>query len=108
MRRFACYAVVIGSAVFALLRFALPSTGEIHGDDVFKDLAHLWVGGLFGAALALTLTPPPEIDYPANARASAIREARRSFWITLLWSLTFAMTVLEAVAFFLTRPGGVR
>jgi len=33
---------------FGFLRFILPSTGQIHNDDIFKDMAHVFVGGLLG------------------------------------------------------------
>jgi hypothetical protein len=42
---------LITTVVFAILRFVLPSSGEIHSDDIFKDLAHLWVGFLLASAL---------------------------------------------------------
>ncbi len=36
--------------IFAVLRFALPSAG-LNSNDIFKDLAHIFVGTLLGAAL---------------------------------------------------------
>lgn len=44
--------VVLG---FAVARIALPSHG-LHPEDTFKDLAHLFVGGLFGAAIVIGWT----------------------------------------------------
>ncbi len=42
----------IGMGVgFAVLRFTLPSHG-LNSQDIFKDLAHLFVGGMFGAFIA--------------------------------------------------------
>ncbi len=35
--------------VIAVLRVVIPAPG-IRTDDIFKDLAHIFVGGLFGAA----------------------------------------------------------
>ncbi len=42
--------VVHIAVVFGFLRFILPSTGQVHKEDIFKDFAHIFVGGLFGAA----------------------------------------------------------
>lgn len=71
--------VVFVTLVFGLLRFTLPVEGKINKKDIFKNLAHLWVGGLFGAAIALQTT-----------------------WE--LWVLAIGLTVLEVVAF-LVRKG---
>ena len=56
--------------VFALLRIVLPTEG-FRPSDVFKDLAHVFVGGLFGAALATR---------------------RRD-----LWGMAIGLTILEVV-----------
>lgn len=37
--------------VFGVLRFVLPVEGKINKADIYKDLAHLFVGGVFGAGL---------------------------------------------------------
>ncbi len=37
--------------LFGGLRFVVPVSG-IHAADTFKDAAHVFVGGLFGAAIA--------------------------------------------------------
>lgn len=65
-------AVVGLSAVFGVARLTLPAHG-LQKRDVFKDLAHLWVGGLFGAAIASGQS--------------------------LLWWAAGGLTVLEVVAF---------
>jgi hypothetical protein len=54
-------------------RFVMPSHG-IHTEDIFKDIAHLYVGGLFGAWFATKRK-----DYRNAA---------------------FLMTALEVIAFF--------
>ena len=37
--------------VFGVLRFTLPVTGEINKKDIFKDLAHVFVGTIIGLAI---------------------------------------------------------
>lgn len=39
---------IILTILFGLLRFILPSSGQINQEDIFKDLAHIYVGVLFG------------------------------------------------------------
>ena len=66
-------ALVVACVMLGALRLALPSNG-INPSDVFKDLAHLFVGGLFGAAI--------------NAKTD---------W--RLWIAAVGMVALEIVAF---------
>lgn len=40
--------VIIISIVFVVFRFTLPFEGVINKADIFKDMAHLWVGFTFG------------------------------------------------------------
>lgn len=61
------------AVVFGILRFVLPVEGVVNKRDVFKDLAHIFVGVLFGLAMAF------------NELA----------W----WLLPIALTALEVVAF---------
>lgn len=68
------YFLVFATIVFGILRFVLPASGEINQADIYKDCAHLFVGGLFGAYFASKRLP------------------------YLL--LALALTVLEVVAFF--------
>jgi hypothetical protein len=42
---------VILTIVFGVLRFTLPVTGEINKKDIFKNLAHVFVGMLIGLAI---------------------------------------------------------
>jgi hypothetical protein len=38
--------------LFAHERLQVPPPSVIHREDIFKDVAHLWVGAMFGAGLA--------------------------------------------------------
>lgn len=38
--------------MFSILRFVVPVSGKVNRADIFKDLAHIWVGVLLGAAIA--------------------------------------------------------
>lgn len=67
------------SIVFAALRFVVPVSGKVNRADIYKDLAHIWVGVLFGVAIA---------------------ECAWQFW-----ALPIALTVVEVIAFF-SRKGG--
>lgn len=75
MKTFCALAVV--TAIFGVLRFVVPVAGEVNHADIFKDLAHIWVGVLIGVA------------------------ACRKTWQH--WSLAVGITVLEVVAFFARR-----
>lgn len=70
-----CY---LAAAIFGILRFTLPVEGRIEHADIFKDLAHVFVGGLFGAAIAKN-----------NDRC--------------LWIVAVGLTVLEVVAFIVRK-----
>jgi hypothetical protein len=70
--------------VFIVLRFTLPMEG-VDNRDIFKDLAHLYVGGLFGAAI---ITGYAKDSYLFNRL-----HVRRNLWL-----LAIGMTVLEVVA----------
>lgn len=41
---------ILITIIFGILRFILPVSGEINKKDIFKDMAHIWVGILFGLA----------------------------------------------------------
>ena len=41
---------LIVTVIFGFLRFIVPVEGKINKKDVFKDLAHIWVGVLIGLA----------------------------------------------------------
>jgi hypothetical protein len=65
--------VALVALVFGFLRFVLPVSGHLNQGDVFKDLAHVFVGLVIGLALAT-----------------------RNRW---LWGIAVGLTVLEVVAF---------
>ncbi len=67
------------SAIFAVARFLVPVEG-LSQADIFKDLAHLWVGFLFGAAWF---------------KKSDDDEEKILYWI-----LPVTLTVIEVIAFF--------
>lgn len=72
------YILLAVAAVLGVLRFKLPVKGEIVKGDVYKDLAHVFVGFAFG--------------YAAYA------------WSSLtLWAIPIGLTVLEVVAFVIRR-----
>lgn len=64
--------LVVISVAFGVARFVVPVTGRVNKADIFKDLAHIWVGLLLGVAIVMG-----------------------DWW----WSLPVGLTVLEVVAF---------
>lgn len=36
---------------FVVARFIMPFESVVHHDDIFKDMAHLWVGFLLGTGI---------------------------------------------------------
>lgn len=71
--------------VFSVARFFVPITGQINHADLFKDLAHLFVGLLFGYALATTINKP---------RFYCERLSAKPYWF-----LAISLTILEVIAF---------
>jgi hypothetical protein len=69
--------MVIVSLCFAVSRFVVPVAGKVNTGDIYKDMAHLWVGFVFGWAAA------------GNAYG---------------WWIGGALTVLEIVAFVVRTP----
>lgn len=68
------YFWVFVTIVFGVLRFVLPVSGELNQADIYKDCAHIFIGGLFGAYFA----------------------SKRNPYLLL----ALALTALEVVAFF--------
>lgn len=68
------FALLIVAAIFGVLRFIVPVEGAIAKEDVFKDLAHIFVGFAFG--------------YAAYAKDR---------WE--LWAIPSVLTIAEVVAF---------
>lgn len=91
-------AVTVG---FGVARFIVPVEGAIAKEDIFKDLAHLYVGGLFGAAILATkraylvLRARKFKFFEAVATAAAYERT--------LWFLAVGLTILEVVAFFVRK-----
>jgi hypothetical protein len=72
------YLIVIYLALLvSILRFTLPVTGQINKQDIYKDLAHLFVGGVFGSAIET-----------------------KDRW---LWIIAGSLTVLEVIAFIIRK-----
>ena len=67
---------------FGVARFLVPVTGELNQADVFKDVAHVFVGILFGYA---------------GAASTVFNNKIRIY----AWGLALGLTTLEVVAFFL-------
>lgn len=82
---------------FGIARLVMPAESVIHHEDIFKDFAHLFVGGLFGAGLVGERSHSYYVD-----RGTRIRYwlARRN-WRYI--ALAVAMTVLEVVAFIMHK-----
>lgn len=77
---------------FAVLRFIVPVTGGVNQADVFKDLAHIWVGGLFGMAIIQT-----KFDRIPNDSYEAYPSS------VILWCFAIGITIVEVVAFFVRQ-----
>ena len=75
------YILVIVTIIFAIARFIVPVEGRIDHADIFKDLAHLYVGFLFGWAAATTY--------------------EMKFWKR--WGLAIGLTAIEVIAFFIRK-----
>lgn len=73
------YVLLAVCAVFGVLRFILPVSGKVEKKDIFKSLAHVFVGGLFGAAFTAD-----------------------RFWDPY-GTMAVGLTILEVIAFFARR-----
>lgn len=90
------YIILLVCVAFGVSRLTMPVVSEVHHEDIYKDAAHIFVGGLFGAC--------------AMAYAIAYRMARGGvfpYYVKcdghryLLYALS--LTVLEIVAFILHK-----
>lgn len=102
---------------FAIVRFYVPVHG-INNADVFKDMAHLFVGGLFGAAIYATVAAwrisadieqLEQLDHTNSDYTQAVRDyililvaahVHAKTMATQLWVMAVGLTVVEVVAFF--------
>lgn len=85
--------LIVASGIVGVLRFTIPQPGvSMDAATVYKDLAHLFVGGLFGACILALVDRRKVWDYD-DLRDAAI----------LLGGLAFLLTVFEVIAFFAFR-----
>ena len=84
--------VLIVAISFGIVRFMVPVHG-LNDADIFKDLAHIFVGGLFGAAIKGTARNRQD-GFPLIAAFAA--EWR-------LWAMAWGLTGLEVAAFFIRK-----
>ena len=100
------YLVAVVTVIFAVLRMVLPSSGHVNHDDIFKDLAHLYVGGMFGAAIAWTYVAvvPSRIRQfsPTYSEAIAVVDFREraATYAVVFWVIAIVLCVVEGAVFF--------
>jgi hypothetical protein len=87
------FVVVLACAAFAAARFLMPFESVIDRGDFFKDAAHLFVGGLFGAGLRCG---DPSSRY-LRLVPGIVPWLKRRSWFHL--GLAIVLTVLEVIAF---------
>jgi hypothetical protein len=81
-------------AFFALFRlFCVEPTHELQRDDVFKDCAHIFVGGLLGAWLQVRSY---DMDYPPLV--TQLVTDRDFYWVT-----GWGLVALEIIAFLIGK-----
>lgn len=100
--------VALLTAAFGIGRFFMPATGQIHNDDIFKDVAHLFVGGLYGAAILATFVHNWLFSLKWEACCTVallVQEmldgicTRVMYTSQGLWALALGLTAVEVVAF---------
>lgn len=78
------YQLVVVALTFAVLRFTIPMPGlDLSIASLYKDMAHIFVGVMFGAAIV-----------------STIAWGWKSVWV---WILAAGLTLVEVAAFFILR-----
>lgn len=83
------YVIFLITVAIGVARFIVPVSGELNTADIYKDLAHLWVGFLFGwFAANLKIWNTSRIDVP---------------WSGRILLMAIGLTVLEVIAFFVCR-----
>lgn len=93
----AFYVAVAATLAFGVLRFIVPVSGAVNPDDVFKDLAHVWVGILFGIAGAKSDSAYKTVPKDYLLWEKAALSFAGAFW---WWMLAVGITVVEIIAFF--------
>lgn len=90
-----CDPVLMGvffiTMTFAFLRFVVPVSGKLNKRDVYKNLAHIWVGILLGIAIASTGVAFNAAGWPTFDFNG---------WY---WGLAIGLTAVEVVAFIVRR-----
>jgi len=97
---------LVGTISFVILRFIVPISGVINKADIFKDVAHCFVGGLFGAAiLATTLRKCINESWAVYTLPSSVLglQDKVNKYCFVLWVLAISLTTLEVVAFLLFK-----
>lgn len=100
-----------GAVGFGIARFIVPVEGKISHEDIFKDLAHIFVGILFGVAICSTWGRlPPKVEdeeqhvvMKTDAMKEAVDEAMIKLTVAGRWGLAILLTVTEIVAFFVRQ-----
>ena len=93
------YLTLIIAIGFGVARLIMPVVSQVHREDIFKDLAHLFTGALYGAGFVSfylwkfrrhDFNWPPRFDLFTGWTLARLRNC---LWIAI------ALTVLEVVAF---------
>lgn len=84
--------LILITLTFSVARFIVPVTGQVNPRDVYKDLAHIWAGILFGVAGLLLLVLHGVVDPLTLAENFGV----------IVW-LPIAFTAVEVVAFVFRR-----
>lgn len=102
------YILLIVTIVFATARFIVPVTGKINKSDIFKDMAHIWIGILIGIAWLVVLLR--RVVEEAKRRSRLTGEQNWSWWVVTellqytnnaAWYVYLAviLTIIEVIAF---------
>lgn len=96
--------VLCTTIAFGIARFIVPVTGAINKADIFKDMAHIFVGGLFGAAIALIVAFKllRTLGEAISPSLQAVKQQIQDCCIAV-WMLAIGLTILEVVAFFMRQ-----
>ena len=95
----------VGTIAFGILRFIVPVSGAINKAAIFKDLAHIFVGGLFGAAILATALYKLMQSWTVYQLPEGVLSVQHkvSKYCAILWVLAVSLTILEVVAFVLLK-----
>lgn len=98
--------VLFLTVVFGVARFVVPVAGAINKADIFKDMAHIFVGGLFGAAILATVLKKYISSYwslYALPEAVVGLQGKVNKLCLYLWTLALGLSILEVVAFIILK-----